>query len=97
MMPKAPPALPSCIYCNSYSELCREAVGTRCPLFFFFFFFVAEVAHKEASKFPPVARLDRFYSDSRLFGLRLVLFFRLLLLFIHFRIIYQSSGTVFRV
>lgn len=35
MMPKAPPALPSCIYCNSYSELCREAVGTRCPLFFF--------------------------------------------------------------
>lgn len=74
MMPKAPPALPSCIYCNSYSELCRETVGTRCPLFFLF----AEVAHKETSKFPPVARVDRFYSDSRLFGLRLALFFLLL-------------------
>lgn len=70
MMVKAPPALQCRIYCNSYSGLCRSCRDAM-PSF-------CRSCSQGNIQVSDVARVDRFYSDSRLLTLWLLLFFHLL-------------------
>lgn len=70
MMVKAPPALLCRVYCNSYSELCRSCRNTV-PTF-------CRSCSQGNIQVCDVARVDRFYSESRLSTRWLLLLFRLL-------------------